>query len=137
VVSPLLSNILLTPFDREMRRKGYQLTRYADDWVLTCESAAEARAAVAAALRILNELGVQLQESPRPKALPPARRLDCAAHSVAAIQAVAERRLATVAGNQVVRRVRAGELDSVDPFDCISEAEVFVKAVCGKTARTV
>ena len=27
VVSPLLSNILLTPFDREMRRRGYQLTR--------------------------------------------------------------------------------------------------------------
>ena len=43
-----------------MRRKGYQLTRYADDWVATCESAAKARAAVAAALRILNELGVQL-----------------------------------------------------------------------------
>src|SRR6266436_4558228 len=60
VVSPLLSNILLTPFDREMGHKGYQLTRYADDWVATCESAAEARAAVAAALRILNELGVQL-----------------------------------------------------------------------------
>lgn len=60
VVSLLLSNILLTPFDQEMRRRGYQLTRYADDWVLTCESAAEARAAVAAALRILNELGVQL-----------------------------------------------------------------------------
>jgi group II intron reverse transcriptase/maturase len=60
VVSPLLSNILLTPFDQEMRRKGYQLTRYADDWVAACESAAEARAAVAAALRILNELGVEL-----------------------------------------------------------------------------
>ena len=60
VLSPLLNNILLTPFDQEMRRKGYQLTRYADDWVVTCESAAEARAAVAAALRILNELGVQL-----------------------------------------------------------------------------
>src|SRR5882672_11316477 len=60
VVSPLLSNILLTPFDQEMRRKGYQLTRYADDWVVTCKSAAEARAAVAAALRILKELGVQL-----------------------------------------------------------------------------
>jgi group II intron reverse transcriptase/maturase len=60
VVSPLLSNILLTPFDREMRSKGYQLTRYADDWVVTCESAAEAQAAVAAALRILSELGVQL-----------------------------------------------------------------------------
>jgi group II intron reverse transcriptase/maturase len=60
VVSPLLSNILLTPFDQEMRRRGYQLTRYADDWVITCESAAEARAGVAAALRILSELGVQL-----------------------------------------------------------------------------
>ena len=60
VVSPLLSNILLTPFDQEMRRKGYQLTSYADDWVATCESAAGARAAGAAALRILNELGVQL-----------------------------------------------------------------------------
>jgi group II intron reverse transcriptase/maturase len=60
VVSPLLSNILLTPFDQEMRRKGYQLTRYADDWVITCSSAAEARAALAAALRILNELSVQL-----------------------------------------------------------------------------
>jgi RNA-directed DNA polymerase len=60
VVSPLLSNILLTPFDQEMRRKGYQLTRYADDWVITCKSAAEARAALAAAVRILERLGVQL-----------------------------------------------------------------------------
>src|ERR1700675_4593084 len=60
VVSPMLSNILLTPFDREMRLKGYQLTRYADDWVLTCKSAAEARAAVDAARRILKQLGVEL-----------------------------------------------------------------------------
>lgn len=60
VVSPLLSNILLTPFDWEMRRRGYQLTRYADDWVITCKSAAEARAAIAAAQRILTALGVQL-----------------------------------------------------------------------------
>src|SRR5580704_8271381 len=60
VVSPLLSNILLTPFDREMGARDISLTRYADDWVVTCESAAEARAAVAAALRILKELGVQL-----------------------------------------------------------------------------
>jgi RNA-directed DNA polymerase len=60
VVSPLLSNILLTPFDREMRRKGFQLTRFADDWVITCKSEAEARAAIVAALRILKELGVEL-----------------------------------------------------------------------------
>jgi group II intron reverse transcriptase/maturase len=59
-ISPLMSNILLTPFDWEMRRKGYQLTRYADDWCITCRSAAEARAALKMAERILEQLGVQL-----------------------------------------------------------------------------
>jgi RNA-directed DNA polymerase len=60
VISPVLSNVLLTPFDREMRRKGYQVTRYADDWVITCKSAAEARAAIVAAQRILEQLSVVL-----------------------------------------------------------------------------
>jgi hypothetical protein len=60
VVSPLLSNILLTPFDQEMRSKGFQITRFADDWVITCHSEAEAHAAIAAALRILKQLGVEL-----------------------------------------------------------------------------
>jgi hypothetical protein len=36
------------------------LTRFADDWVITCKSAAEARAAVEAAGRILKQLGVEL-----------------------------------------------------------------------------
>jgi RNA-directed DNA polymerase len=43
-----------------MRRKGYHLTRYADDWVITCKSVAEARAALADAIRILERLSVQL-----------------------------------------------------------------------------
>jgi RNA-directed DNA polymerase len=60
VASPLLSNILLTPFDWEMRRRGYQLTRYADDWVITCTSAAEARDALAVASRVLKALGVNI-----------------------------------------------------------------------------
>lgn len=60
VISPLLSNILLTPFDREMRRKGYRLTRYADDWVVTCRSRAEAKAALDVAGKILEKLGVTL-----------------------------------------------------------------------------
>lgn len=60
VVSPLLSNILLTPFDLEMRRRGYQLTRYADDWVITCTSREEAEAALAVAIRVLEQLGVRL-----------------------------------------------------------------------------
>src|SRR3989475_9698355 len=60
VVSPLLSNILLTPFDREMRQRGYQLTRYADDWLVTCRSRREAEAALGIAERILGTLGVRL-----------------------------------------------------------------------------
>jgi group II intron reverse transcriptase/maturase len=60
VVSPLLSNILLTPFDREMRRMGYQLTRYADDWVVTCRTEAEAQAVLKAAAKVLEALGVTL-----------------------------------------------------------------------------
>jgi len=48
------------PFDREMRLRGYQLTRYADDWVITCKSAAEAQSAVDAAGRVLKQLGVEL-----------------------------------------------------------------------------
>jgi RNA-directed DNA polymerase len=60
VISPTLSNILLTPFDLEMRCRGYQLTRYADDWCITCSSAAEARAALEMATRILKQLGVSL-----------------------------------------------------------------------------
>lgn len=63
VVSPLLSNILLTPFDREMRRRGYQLTRYADDWCISCASAGQARAALEAAKRILKQLGVSINPS--------------------------------------------------------------------------
>jgi len=62
VISPLLSNILLTPFDKEMRRKGYRMTRWADDWVITCESQSEAQAALACARKILEKLGVALNE---------------------------------------------------------------------------
>jgi group II intron reverse transcriptase/maturase len=60
VVSPLLSNILLTPFDCEMRRKGYRITRWADDWVITCRTRAEAKAALKTAGKILGKLGVVL-----------------------------------------------------------------------------
>jgi len=62
VISPLLSNILLTPFDWETRRRGYQLTRYADDWLVTCRSAEEAKAALVTARQVLEKLGVELNE---------------------------------------------------------------------------
>ena len=62
VVSPVLSNILLTPFDWEMRRRGFRLTRYADDWVVTCRTRGEARHALAEAKKVLTTLGVTLNE---------------------------------------------------------------------------
>ena len=58
VISPLLSNILLTPFDHEMRRRGYQLTRYADDWLVTCRTRREAERVLREATGILRALGV-------------------------------------------------------------------------------
>lgn len=60
VISPLISNVLLTPFDKEMRRKGFNLTRYADDWIVTCKTYQEAQVALAFAGKILSKLGVQL-----------------------------------------------------------------------------
>lgn len=60
VVSPVLANLLLTPFDREMRARGYRLTRFADDWVVTCATRAEAESALNTARKILDNLGVVL-----------------------------------------------------------------------------
>jgi len=46
VLSPLLSNIYLDPLDHHMARKGYEMVRYADDFVILCRSEAEAQAAL-------------------------------------------------------------------------------------------
>jgi RNA-directed DNA polymerase len=55
VASPLLSNIYLSGFDEKMAQAGFQLTRYADDWVIICRSRAEAERALASARRVLEE----------------------------------------------------------------------------------
>jgi len=41
-----------------MGRRGYRLTRYADDWVVTCRTRREAEQALAEATKILKTLGV-------------------------------------------------------------------------------
>jgi RNA-directed DNA polymerase len=43
-----------------MRRRGYRLTRYADDWVVTCQTRAEAERALTEATVLLKTLGVTL-----------------------------------------------------------------------------
>ena len=47
VISPLLSNIYLDPLDHRMAERGFEMIRYADDFVILCRNEAEARAALA------------------------------------------------------------------------------------------
>ena len=48
VISPLLSNIYLDPLDHLMAGEGFEMVRYADDFVVLCRSEAEAARALAA-----------------------------------------------------------------------------------------
>ena len=47
VLSPLLSNIYLNPLDHQMAAKGFEMVRYADDFVIVCRTASEAEQALA------------------------------------------------------------------------------------------
>jgi len=51
VVSPLLANIYLNPLDHLMEDKGFNMIRYADDFVVLCTTKAEAREA----LKVIND----------------------------------------------------------------------------------
>lgn len=44
VISPLLANLYLNPLDHEMIRRGWEMVRYADDFVVLCRSREEADA---------------------------------------------------------------------------------------------
>jgi RNA-directed DNA polymerase len=48
VLSPLLSNIYLNPLDHLMAGRGYEMVRYADDFVILCRTKQDAEAALAA-----------------------------------------------------------------------------------------
>ena len=37
-LSPLLSNIYLSPFDIYLKKRGYNLVRYADDFIILCKN---------------------------------------------------------------------------------------------------
>jgi RNA-directed DNA polymerase len=60
VLSPLLANIYLDPLDWHMESKGYRMVRYADDFVVLCESAEEAGQALAAIEAWMSENGLTL-----------------------------------------------------------------------------
>src|SRR2546425_4691958 len=60
VISPLLSNIYLDPLDHELAGSGYEMVRYADDFVILCRSEAVARAALAKVQRWTAQAGLRL-----------------------------------------------------------------------------
>jgi RNA-directed DNA polymerase len=60
VLSPLLANIYLHPLDQHMLARGYKMVRYADDFVVMCQSAHEAQQALAEIQGWVNDNGLQL-----------------------------------------------------------------------------
>jgi RNA-directed DNA polymerase len=56
VISPLLANLYLHPLDEKMTKLGYKMVRYADDFVILCQTAPQAQAA-------LHEVKVWVEEN--------------------------------------------------------------------------
>jgi len=60
VISPLLANLYLDPLDHQMEKAGWEMVRYADDFVILCRSQAEAQAALAAVRQWVSGAGLTL-----------------------------------------------------------------------------
>ena len=60
VMSPLLANIYLDPLDHLMTQQGKEMVRYADDFVILCESREEAEATLETVGQWMKEAGLSL-----------------------------------------------------------------------------
>jgi len=60
VLSPLLSNIYLDPLDHLMAKAGFEMVRYADDFVILCRSAEDAARALEIVRRWVADNGLTL-----------------------------------------------------------------------------
>lgn len=60
VISPLLSNIYLDPLDHLMASRGFEMVRYADDFVIMCRTRLEAEQALAVVQQWTAEAGLIL-----------------------------------------------------------------------------
>jgi group II intron reverse transcriptase/maturase len=61
VISPLLANIVLNHLDWQLHQAGYHFARYADDFVVVCQTQRQAHEALALVERVLRDaLGLQL-----------------------------------------------------------------------------
>jgi RNA-directed DNA polymerase len=63
VISPLLSNIYLNGLDWKMERNGFEMVRYADDFVVLCSSQEQAQAALEQIRQWVEENGLKLHPS--------------------------------------------------------------------------
>jgi RNA-directed DNA polymerase len=60
VLSPLLSNLYLNELDHRMAEHGYEMVRYADDFVILCRSQEQAELALEEVKRFVAEAGLTL-----------------------------------------------------------------------------
>lgn len=60
VISPLLANIVLNHLDECLQIAGYRFVRYADDFVVLCQTHAQAEEALTLVTQTLTELGLSL-----------------------------------------------------------------------------
>ena len=62
VISPLLANIYLHPLDCHMQQKGYRMVRYADGFVVLCQSGEKAQAALEEVRQWVEQNGLSLND---------------------------------------------------------------------------
>ena len=60
VLSPVLSNLYLNPLDYEMAEQGFEMVRYADDFVVLCRSEFEAEVALLMITEWVEQAGLTL-----------------------------------------------------------------------------
>src|SRR5688500_11622571 len=60
VISPLLANIYLTPLDHLMIQQGWKMVRYADDFIILCESREQAEQALETVRQWMEQAGLTL-----------------------------------------------------------------------------
>lgn len=60
VISPLLANLYLHSVDLAMAEAGYRIIRYADDFVILCQTLDEARGALALVSKLIEHKGLKL-----------------------------------------------------------------------------
>lgn len=60
VISPLLANIVLNKLDWRLEHAGYRFVRYADDFIVVCQTREQASAALTLVESVMTDLGLTL-----------------------------------------------------------------------------